>query len=228
MRVFWLEQTSADVPAGDEWLSSSEQLRLSELSVPKRRSDWRLGRWTAKRAIANQLGEQLPLASIEIHAAASGAPEVFVDRKPAAFVISLTHSNGLAACAVACAEARLGCDVELVEPHSVEFVSDYFTSAEQRLLARSSLGRRPLLSTLVWSAKESALKALHAGLTVDTRSVEAHFDSAAEHQAGVLSDWQPFTVALPDRDVLTGWWAFDGRFVRTLSARPSPEKPLQI
>jgi len=50
--VYWLEQTEADVPAEDDWLSEREAVRLGRMRIPKRRADWRLGRWTAKRALA--------------------------------------------------------------------------------------------------------------------------------------------------------------------------------
>jgi 4'-phosphopantetheinyl transferase len=52
MDVYWLDQTQADVPAGDEWLCAREAACLARLRFAKRRADWRLGRWTAKRALA--------------------------------------------------------------------------------------------------------------------------------------------------------------------------------
>ncbi len=102
--VHWLEQTEADVPAGNDWLSAGEMTRLQGMRFPKRRNDWRLGRWTAKRALAIYL--DLPshpraLADIEIRPASSGAPEVFVANKPAAITISLSHRGGVAACSIA-------------------------------------------------------------------------------------------------------------------------------
>ena len=95
----------------------------------KRRDDWRLGRWTAKRALAAYLN--LPsnpqtLADIEIRPAPSGAPEVFVANKPAAVTISLSHRGGVAACAVAPSGMELGCDLEMssrVVTHSLPTTS---------------------------------------------------------------------------------------------------------
>ena len=55
MQIYWLEQTEADVPAGEEWLSPSEALRSNAIPFAKRRNDWRLGRWTAKSAWAAYL-----------------------------------------------------------------------------------------------------------------------------------------------------------------------------
>ena len=78
MDVCWLEQTEADVPAENDWLNASEAARLNAMRFAKRRADWRLGRWTAKRALAVCLNlpfDRRALAGIEIRSAPSGAPE---------------------------------------------------------------------------------------------------------------------------------------------------------
>ena len=103
MNVYWLEQTAADLPAESDWLSASELVRMGSLRFAKRRADWRLGRWTAKRALAvylNLPNDPQALRDIEVRPAPSGAPEVFVANQAAAVTISLSHRNGVAACAV--------------------------------------------------------------------------------------------------------------------------------
>ena len=50
MHVYWLEQTEANVPEDNTWLSPREVAFADRLRFAKRRADWRLGRWTAKRA----------------------------------------------------------------------------------------------------------------------------------------------------------------------------------
>ncbi len=52
MNVYWLEQAEADVPSGNDWLHAGELDRLNHMRFAKRRADWRLGRWTAKHAVA--------------------------------------------------------------------------------------------------------------------------------------------------------------------------------
>jgi hypothetical protein len=82
--IHWLTQTATDVPAADHWLAASESATLERLRIPKRRGDWRLGRWTAKRAVLAYLAERRaawPLGRIEIRATEGGAPEVVVDRR---------------------------------------------------------------------------------------------------------------------------------------------------
>lgn len=49
--IAWLVQSACDLPAlpAAAWLSPPERERLSSFKVAKRRDDWLLGRWTAKR-----------------------------------------------------------------------------------------------------------------------------------------------------------------------------------
>ena len=52
MDVRRLKQIQADVPEDNDWLSADERARLNQMRIPKCGADWRLGRWTAKRALA--------------------------------------------------------------------------------------------------------------------------------------------------------------------------------
>ena len=225
MDVYWLEQAEAEVPAGDEWLGEHEAARLSGMRFAKRRADWRLGRWTAKNAVAMSLGlarHHRALREVEIRAAPSGAPEVFLcgERMPA--TISLSHRAGRGICAVSVSGGDLGCDLELVEPRSDAFLADYFTAEERRLVANAPAPDRFRLGTLIWSAKESALKALAAGLRFDTRAV-------AVAVAGAAGDgWSRLTVASAGGPVFQGWWQVTGDLVRTVVSAPPPNVPLAL
>ena len=70
----------------------------------------------------------------------------------------------------------LGCDLEIVEPRSDAFVADYFTAEEQEVVRQACPADRFALIALIWSAKESALKALQSGLRIDTRSLSVALD----------------------------------------------------
>jgi 4'-phosphopantetheinyl transferase len=218
MTIHWLEQTEADIPAENQWLNANEILRLNAMRIPKRRSDWRLGRWTAKHAVAACLNlptEPSTLADIEIRAASSGAPEVFLHDEPARIAISLSHSSGTALCTLAPPEINFGCDLETVEPRSDAFVADYFTVEERNLIARSSKRERPLLLALLWSAKESALKALRVGLRFDTRCMSV---SPVDdwHLTGYPDAWRSLSVRYSAGRVFHGWWRLQDHLVRTV------------
>ncbi len=222
LQVHWLEQRFADVPGQNDWLSLAEVSCLNRLRFPKRQADWRLGRWTAKRALAKYL--KLPschpgLAAIEIRPAPSGAPDAFVAGKPAEAAISLSHRAAIACCAVAPPSTDIGCDLELMEPHSEWFIADYLTSEEQELVARAQGPERVRLVALLWSGKESALKALRTGLRLDTRSAVV----CPQCEGG--DGWRPLVVRTAGR-LFAGWWEPAGDLVRTVVAAPASPPPL--
>lgn len=231
MRIYWLEQTEAEVPAENQWLSAQEAVCLSGMRFAKRRADWRLGRWTAKHAVAaclNLRTDLQALAEIEILAASSGAPEVLLHGQPAGIAISLSHRDHTALCTVAPAGTSIGCDLETVEPRCDAFVDDYFTAEEKALIARASVQEQPLLLALLWSAKESALKALHVGLRLDTRCMcvspadespqpggEKWQDPCPVFQSLNPDAWRPLRVRYSGGRVFGGWWRFKDHLVRT-------------
>jgi 4'-phosphopantetheinyl transferase len=250
MNSFWLQQTEADVPADNDWLCGAEKIRLNGMRFPKRRADWRLGRWTAKCACAAYMGRSAEgrlLSEIEIRPALSGAPEVLIAGRPAEVAISLSHRAATAMVAVSAPSVALGCDLEAVEPRSDAFIADYFTREEQLLLVRAPMADRLTLVALLWSAKESALKALHQGLRLDTRSVIVNLadnpriprDTPQNSSAPGLPAWshaasncgQNGWQALQTRCIncdhtLHGWWKCAGSLVRTVVADPPLLSPL--
>ncbi len=224
MDVYWLEQRECEVPVVNDWLSPSEVSRMNGMRFAKRRADWRLGRWTAKLGVASCLN--LPahlraLAQIEIRPAPSGAPEAFVANAAAAVTISISHRAGTALCAVASPGARLGCDLEIVEPRSDAFVTDYFTKEEQDLVTCASAAERSRILALLWSAKESALKALREGLRVDTRDVIVSPDESAFG----LTGWSRLQVRCVGGQTFFGWWRSTDSMVTTMVADPPPNAP---
>jgi len=227
MEVYWLDQTKTDVPIEDDWFSPGEMLCLSKLRFPKRRADWRMGRWTAKRALAAYLcmpARASILAKLEIRAAASGAPEALVSGKPANFTISISHRADRAVCAIGPLDLRLGCDLELVEPHGGAFVTDYFTAEEQTLVARASAAERNVLLAILWSAKESVLKALHEGLRVDTRAVTVD----PQLESYDLKGWRPLRVRHRNGQTFGGWWCQHNESILTMVGDQAMAAPMPL
>jgi 4'-phosphopantetheinyl transferase len=225
--VYWLHQNAAGVPPGDEWLSDSERRTLGRLRIPKRRADWRLGRWTAKRAISARLGlaSEEVLPEIEVVAAASGAPQAVIAGLHGRLSMSLSHSGGVGLCALADSGAGLGCDVEKVEARSPAFLGDYFTLEEQAIVLERAAGERNWVVTLLWSAKESALKVLQCGLRSDLRSV-AVSGLCLDGRTG--AGWLPLEVCHGGERSFSGWWRRDDDFVSTVLASPAPVAPTSL
>ena len=229
MNLYLLQQTIGDVPADDAWLSAVEAQHQAGFKFAKRRNDWRLGRWTAKLALATHLHLPLRLAglaTIEVRPDESGAPNAYLSGAPAGVAISISHSSGSAICAIASADAAMGCDLEKIESHSIGFFNDYFTPAEQTWIVAAPELLHPLLMTLVWSAKESALKALRVGLRAHTRSVVvspvSHFDETN------TEGWSPLQVVSEAGTTFRGWWRRAGDFVYTVVAHPAPGPPIVL
>lgn len=209
-----------DRPRKLDWLAAGERDRAAAMTVPWRREDFLLGRWAAKRLLASVLGCE-PGPALEIRAAPSGRPEALLDGQPLRLSISISHREGLALAAVDDAGRPLGADLEAVEPRSDAFVRDYFTRSE---IAAVAAGERNLLANLIWSAKESALKALRTGLRLDTRSVEVRLP-----EDGGSEGWRPLAVhARETGEDFAGWWRRDGGWVLTLAASPPPALPRQL
>jgi 4'-phosphopantetheinyl transferase len=210
---------SAEVPEGDAWLDPDERERSDRFRFEHRRADFRLGRWTAKRAVAEWLGEPVDLSRVAFQPDAAGAPVARIDGEPAPVSVSFSHRAGRAACAVAPADVRLGCDLEWIEPRSEAFVRDFFTPSEVDLVLSAPPEDHPLLANLIWSAKESVLKALRVGLREDTRSVEVRLTKREE-------GWSRLEIYRPvSGETFHGWWRREGGWVLTLAADPAPEVP---
>jgi 4'-phosphopantetheinyl transferase len=252
MKICWLRRAQAEVPAHDDWLCANESLRLRDMRFAKRRADWRLGRWTAKCAVAAYLGRSIEsgfLSAIEIRQSLSGAPQVVLGDDSRVASISLSHRTGTAMCAIGSPGIALGCDLETIEPRSDAFLADYFTPEEQTLVYRAAVPDRAALVALLWSAKESALKALHQGLRLDTRSLKVNVLSADRTSSDGAptspamsaqrsptsacacrqDDWFRVQVQYLNGDrTFHGWWKCTGNLVWTLVAESPLLPPLLL
>jgi 4'-phosphopantetheinyl transferase len=75
----------------------------------------------------------------------------------------------------------------------------------------------------LWSAKESALKALQQGLRADTRSVSVHLDHRLTED-----QWYTLRVDCIQGEEFYGWWQVAGHHVRTIVAKPRPAMPKSL
>ena len=203
-----------DLPPGDDWLRPRERAALLRLRAPKRRRDFRLGRFTARRALA--LLEDRPQAPphFEVRRGPGGVPLAFCDGASLPVTLSISHSDGWASAAVHRGSEPLGCDLEHVEPRSAAILSDYFTPRERAFVAEGTDLERSLRSTLVWSAKEAVMKALGEGLRLPPATVEVSL-AWGPMPSGT---WRPFSVLGPPRaNPLRGSWRAVGAFVLTVA-----------
>lgn len=215
-----------EVATGSSWMDTAEAERFARMRFEKRRTEARLGRWTAKQTVSLARGrsrEARNLASVVVRNAPDGAPELFVDGVHQPSVIAMTDRADWAVTALRDGPERIGCDLELVEPRSPQFVADYLTDHERMQVAA---GDFDLLANLMWSAKESSLKVLRTGLRRDTRTVEVHIE---DHLGGTADAWSPFFVLVdggPNRH--HGWWIRYREFVLTVAAEVPVDAPVAL
>ena len=190
--IDWLIQTTAHHPhlirgqAPPGLLSPAETAVLDTFSVLKRRQDWLLGRWTAKRLLQALIQQQsrrtVLLENFSILPGKDGAPRVHFDLGEPdikdSYAISISHSHGISLCAaVSGPDSLIGADIELVEPRHENFASDFFTPGEQAQINHAAPERHDTLITAIWSGKEAALKAIRQGFRTDTRIVSCRFNT---------------------------------------------------
>jgi 4'-phosphopantetheinyl transferase len=202
-------------------LSPSELKRFAAFRFPKRQKEWLLGRWAAK-ALAHSLPayQDTPLDQLEILNTPEGAPFLQVPGQAARpDCLTISHSGHLALCALAPGPGlRVGADLEKIEPRTETFILDYFTPAECQLVQASPAETRPVLVTLIWSAKEAMLKALGVGLRWDTRMVEVRTVDNILQTGHGYGKWQELPVgetAAAGR-VWAGWWQRRDPYILTL------------
>lgn len=221
---FWFWQPVGELPASPGWLSEAEAERARGLRFPKRRAEWLLGRLAAKRALAVLLGVgEEALGEFEIRSHPDGFPLPFWRGRSLPLALSLSHRAGVALCTVGCGGGELGCDVDLVERRSDAFVSDYL-DAQERADVEARPADREWLVPLLWSAKESALKALRLGLSLDTREV-----GIRDLELGDGTAWQALRVEVaPGGRMLEGFWRRRGRRVLTIVGGAGLARPLAL
>jgi 4'-phosphopantetheinyl transferase len=244
----WHDAGLPDREQAWDWLCAEERERVASFKVAKRADDWLIGRLNAKALLVDALDYRygVRMAPHDLHVARqpSGAPRVVLAAgaagrglpDPLPLCLSNSHSHAHALCAVLWTDGyettrslrAVGVDVEWVEPRSEGFVADFLTEPE-RAFCRAVEGRaRHLRANMVWSAKESVLKVVQRGLTIDTwwltcvpaPDPEAHW--LPPLLTPVDGEWDPLAVACDPRFpthglTFHGAWREIGGFVATLA-----------
>ena len=216
--------TSDSVPF-EAYLTEYELERLGMLRFPKRRAEWLHGRWTMKYLLRHSAAGYagLPPVRVQLKNEAEGMPFLEEPRegKRLAVPISISHREHRAFCALTtAASVQLGVDLELVESRPPSFLEDYFTAQEYSTgLALKGL-ERDIWFTLLWSLKESVLKAVGKGLRLDTRNVVIDH---VEDLAGAAQDsaWRSACVTFEKYNSMQWrlWWRYMDRFIYSVAAR---------
>lgn len=223
MPVFWclhrISDLISEVNLTDHstYLGDQEKAAYQKLRFAKRQNEWLGGRLAAKRLMqrVDTRWNQKQRNEIEILSEESGAPYLVISGwqgNPGR--VSISHSNGYVFCAYSPNEIQMGVDLELIEPRAGEFARDFFTAKEVDQISTLENTNKILFVTVIWSGKESVLKAISTGLRVDTRSVEVVLPGFYEESTG----WSRLGLKsnLTKDNSLSLVWRREGDFVLTV------------
>lgn len=212
---------------GQAWpdlLSPREEKLLAGLGFLPRRRKWLMGRAAAKCLVRDMLGDgQVPEKEISVLNQPSGEPFVLIEGKGGwEYPISISHRSevGMAAAPLE-RTARIGADLETVEPRDPALVRQFYTDGEAQIAEAAREDRDEIVSR-IWSAKEAVLKLLGLGLRIDTRGVLVNL--VGEAFAGCPEGWQPVDVKviaeLPRQHMLDNlrvMWRREAGYVLTVA-----------
>lgn len=172
---FDLEEQTIQRCLRSHFTSREQLLYKTAFSDGGRKRSWFLGRLAAKRALVvaleESLGKTIPAGCIEIENDASGVPwgkiQFEEDSNSIRIPISISHSSGnrrVACCLAVIAKENqnyaIGVDVEELRSMENGIEELVLSDSEKRLFARADKNSRDKLFLKLWTAKESAYKAL--------------------------------------------------------------------
>jgi 4'-phosphopantetheinyl transferase len=176
-----------------EWLSPTEFTHQQSFRFPKRKEDWLSGRWVAKSLLykTSEHLQNCQLSDFSIENYADGSPLVIRNGEILPGSISISHRSGFASAAWSPdLNDKIGIDLEMIEPKPASFIEDYFTINEKNLVYQQKPEDQPVISSLIWSAKEAVMKALQTGLRIDTRQIEIRMPFTLEKK-----DWNSLEIS---------------------------------
>jgi len=210
--------------AWPDLLSPREEKLLAGLGHVPRRRKWLMGRAAAKRLVCDMLGEgRVAEKKISVLNQPSGEPFVLIEGKGGwGRAVSLSHRSEVGLAAAPLDEtARIGADIETIEPRDPALVRQFYTDSEAQIVEAAGKDRDEIVSR-IWSAKEAVLKLLGLGLRIDTRGVVVNL--AGEAFPECPADWQPVdvgvTAVLPRQGVLDSlrvMWRREAGYVLTVA-----------
>ena len=191
----------ADLASWGALLSDEERARRDRFVFAEDKRDFIAAHALLRRALS-RYGEVGP-AEWRFETNGFGKPAVAAEQAgdpPLAF--NLSHTKGFVACAIM-RGASVGIDVERCERGvaGTEIASRYFAASEIRHLQTCPPDQYPTRFIEFWVLKESYIKAVGSGLSLNLHSFSFEFQGDSDlrftpHDGG--SGWQFWLMSLPD------------------------------
>ena len=131
------------------------------------------------------------LSELEVCADDRGAPYARRRGERLRCDLSLSHRAGAALCAIGGARSRIGCDIEWVEPRSRAFALLFLTAGERGWLESLPAESRAEAANLLWSARESVVKALGTGLDIEGGDLDKRFRIGEVQRLRAVTGFEP-------------------------------------
>lgn len=145
-------------------LSSNEQIELESQKYQKRRIEYKLGRYIAKKSVSH-FYKDTKLNQISIERGIFNQPVLYCPNNVKNIQVSISHTNNIAVSIAFPEEHPLGVDIEKVSDTTVEALKAKMLYKEMDLLQSVQMDKNPGL-TMLWTVKESLSKVMKTGLTV--------------------------------------------------------------
>ncbi len=167
-------------------LSDDERRRAARYAFDRDRAQFIICRGALRSLLAGYLNR--PAQSITFNYAPGGKPFIAPARGEHAIEFNLSHTQGVAAIAVAC-DRPVGVDVEHIREiaWSDAIATRYFAPADRDAIERLPSDERPLAFHRIWTAREAELKVTGEGLAGLTASAPAIPPTTTIHQLTILS-----------------------------------------
>jgi 4'-phosphopantetheinyl transferase len=211
------EQEEVDLEAAWSTLDLEERARAERFHLARDRTSYVVAHGLLRAAVGHYTNT--PPSALRFERTADGRPELDRTHSAGSSVrFSLAHTRGLVGCAVT-SGADVGFDVEVPRsPAPMEVAAQYFSSRERAQLESLTPAEQADRFHMLWTLKESYLKALGVGLMRDLGSFDV--TPTADGGAELLSrtapgdDQRPWTLR---------WWRL-GEHWMALSVQEPPEK----
>lgn len=194
--TIWCASADDEVERYEDFLTPGERIASREYTMERRRQ-WLLGRVAAKRAIREHLklrhNFEISYTDIEIVSSKFDRPGLALHSissiakdmrrtvvEETSFSISHTDDIAIASACSKQTEGYTGVDIERIRPLKERVIRAYMTPRETSEYSSLSGDAKIRYSVLVWSAKESYLKAVGTGLLMHPNRVEINVDLTAD------------------------------------------------
>jgi 4'-phosphopantetheinyl transferase len=166
-----LKVTPYHVRMLEQLLSADELEKAARFHFHKDRDHFIVARGTLRSIVGKYL--KMPPDKLKFYYGSHGKPSLEEKTNPGMIQFNISHSKGLALCAVA-HRREVGVDLEFIHAdHSFGCVAEqFFSKREAAALNSCSEHLRLKLFFKLWTRKEACLKAQGKGLTVDLNKID--------------------------------------------------------